>query len=87
MRTPEENPSGYDDYSPITHAADLSGKLLIIHGSADDNVHYQNQMEFVEELIDADKDFEMFTFPNQNHSLVRSRYYVYRKMLNWLKKN
>lgn len=87
MRTPEYNPSGYDDYSPITHAKDLSGKLLIIHGSADDNVHYQNQMEFIEELISAGKDFDMFTFPNQNHSLPRSRYYVYRKMMNWVKAN
>ncbi len=87
MRTPEENPSGYDDYSPITHAGDLNGKLFIIHGTADDNVHYQNQMEFIEELIAADKEFDMFTFPNQNHSLPRSRYYVYRKMLNWVKEN
>ncbi|MDO4461930.1 MAG: S9 family peptidase [Bacteroidia bacterium] len=87
MRTPEENPSGYDDYSPITVAGNLKGKLFIIHGTADDNVHYQNQMEFIEELISAEKEFDMFTFPNQNHGLPRSRYYVYSKMLKWIKAN
>ncbi|MCQ2237275.1 MAG: S9 family peptidase [Bacteroidales bacterium] len=87
MRTPEENPSGYDDFSPITIADKLNGKLFIIHGTADDNVHYQNQMEFIEELIAAGKEFDMFTFPNQNHSLPKSRYYVYSKMLKWIKAN
>lgn len=88
LRTPEENSSGYDDNSPIFKADQLSGKLLLIHGTADDNVHYQNQMEFVTNLIRSGKQFEMFTYPNKNHSIYggNTRLHLYTMMLNYVKR-
>lgn len=89
MRTPSENPSGYDDNSPIYHADNLSGRLFLIHGSADDNVHYQNQMEFVDKLVNSGKQFDMFTYPNRNHSIYGGpvRQHLYTMMLNYVKTN
>lgn len=68
MRTPNENSAGYDD-NPITRAGRLSGKLLICHGLADDNVHPQNTFEYTEALVQADKDFKMNIYTNRNHSI------------------
>ncbi len=87
MRTPEQNASGYQNGSPITLASSLSGKLLLIHGSADDNVHFQNTIEYTSALIKADKQFELFVFPDQNHSIPGShnRYYLYTKIIDFLK--
>lgn len=68
MRTPQENPAGYDT-NPIKRAAGLSGSLLICHGLADDNVHPQNAYEYTEALIQADKDFRMNIYTNRNHSI------------------
>ena len=59
MRTPKENPQGYAETSPLKRAKDLQGKLLIVHGTADDNVHFQQTMDYVEELVQANKQFEM----------------------------
>lgn len=89
MRTPDDNASGYDDNSPITLAANLRGRLFLIHGTADDNVHYQNQMEFVNELIMNHKQFDMFTYPNRNHSIYGGpvRSHLYNMLLNYLKNN
>ncbi|MCF0191648.1 MAG: S9 family peptidase [Marinilabiliaceae bacterium] len=87
MRKPDENISGYDDYAPINNARNLTGRLFLIHGTADDNVHFQNQMAFVEALLNADKEFDMFVYPNQNHSIPRYRVGLYEKMLKWLKTN
>jgi len=89
MRTPEENSSGYDSNSPLELAANLQGKLFLIHGTADDNVHYQNQMEFVDALIRNGKQFDMFTYPNKNHSIYggTTRMHLYTLMLNYVKKN
>jgi dipeptidyl-peptidase-4 len=89
MRTPNENPSGYDDNSPITHASKLRGRLFLIHGSADDNVHYQNQMEYADKLLISGKQFDMFTYPNRNHSIYGGpvRHHLYTMMIDYLQKN
>jgi dipeptidyl-peptidase-4 len=85
MRTPQENPTGYDDNSPINFADQLQGDFLIIHGSADDNVHWQNTAEFAEALVQADKQFEQFIYTNRNHSIYggMTRKHLYAKMLNF----
>jgi dipeptidyl-peptidase-4 len=69
MGLPHENPEGYEQGSPITHAANLEGKLLLIHGTADDNVHYQSFEMLVDELIKQDKQFDMFSYPMRTHSI------------------
>ncbi len=89
MRTPQENPEGYDQNSPLYFADSLSGNLLIVHGSADDNVHVQNTMEFIERLVQADKQFDMMIYTNRNHSIFgkNTRYHLFNKMTNFLKEN
>ncbi|MCS7077577.1 MAG: S9 family peptidase [Bacteroidia bacterium] len=88
LQTPQLNPAGYDDNSPITHAAKLKGKYLIIHGTADDNVHFQNAVDFIDALIKANVQFESFYYPNRNHGIYggNTRYHLYKMMTNfWLK--
>ena len=89
MRTPQENADGYDSNSPITHAADLQGNLLLIHGSADDNVHWQNSAEMCEALVQADKQFEYFVYTNRNHSIYggNTRWHLYSKMTRFVIEN
>lgn len=89
MRTPQENASGYDDNSPINHVDKLKGKYLLVHGSADDNVHYQNTMEMTTALVNANKDFDMFVYPNKNHGIYGgyTRLHLFRKMTNFIKEN
>ncbi|MGC6478823.1 MAG: S9 family peptidase [Flavobacteriaceae bacterium] len=89
MRTPTENASGYDDNSPINYADQLKGKLLLIHGSGDDNVHVQNSMRMAEALIQADKDFEFMIYPDKNHGIYggNTRIHLYRKMTNFILNN
>ena len=86
MRTPQENPKGYDDNSPMNFADQLQGDLLIIHGSGDDNVHLQNTMEFAEKLVQANKQFDMFIYNNRNHGIYggNTRYHLYTKMTKFL---
>jgi len=81
MRTPQQNQSGYDNGSPLKLAKQLQGNLLLIHGTADDNVHFQNAMEYTRALVAADKQFEMFVFPDKNHSIYggNTRSYLYKK--------
>ena len=71
---PQDNPKGYDDNSPLSHAEKLSPrtKLLIIHGTADDNVHFQNTMEMTHRLNAAGKQYDMMVYPDQNHSMMPS---------------
>ena len=69
MRTPKENGEGYDAGSPIKQAAELQGKLLLIHGTADDNVHFQNCAEYSEALVQANKQFDMQVYTNRNHGI------------------
>lgn len=89
MRTPQENASGYDDNSPINHVDKLKGAYLLVHGSADDNVHYQNTMEMITALVNANKQFDLFIYPDNNHGIYHgnSRLHLYTKMTNFLKEN
>ena len=89
MRTPQENPGGYDDNSPTTYANLLKGKYLLIHGTADDNVHFQNSMEFSEALIQNKKQFEFMAYPDKNHGIYggQTRPQLYQKMTDFLLEN
>jgi dipeptidyl-peptidase-4 len=85
MRTPKENPSGYDEVCPIARASNLHGALLLCHGLADDNVHYQNTAEYVESLVQADKDFRQLVYTNRNHSIFggNTRNHLFRQCVNF----
>lgn len=85
MRTPKENPSGYDEVNPIARASQLSGSLLICHGMADDNVHFRNTAEYSEALVQADKDFRELVYTNRNHSIYggNTRNHLFRQVLNF----
>ena len=85
MRTPKENKSGYDDVNPIARAKDLSGDLLLIHGMADDNVHFQNSVEYAEALVQADKDFKEVFYSNRNHGIAggNTRNHLLRQIMDW----
>lgn len=89
MRTPQENPTGYDENSPISYSNKLKGNLLICHGTADDNVHVQNTFEISEAFVQADKQFDMFVFTNRNHGIYggNTHYFLYVKMLNYIHAN
>jgi dipeptidyl-peptidase-4 len=89
MRTPQENASGYDDNSPINFVDQLEGDYLLVHGSADDNVHLQNTMEMVEALVQADKQFDLFIYPDKNHGIYggNTRYHLYTKMTDFILEN
>ncbi|MCD4711283.1 MAG: S9 family peptidase [Bacteroidales bacterium] len=89
MRTPQENPEGYDNNSPINFADGLQGKFLLIHGSGDDNVHYQNSMDFAEALIEANKQFEMQFYPNKNHGIYggNTSMHLYTRMTEFIMEN
>lgn len=86
MRTPQENPSGYDDNSPINHVEKLKGNYLLVHGTADDNVHFQNAVDLMTALIKANKQFEQFSYPNKNHSIYggNTRYHLYTLMTDFI---
>jgi len=84
MRTPQENPEGYDT-NPTVRAKNLHGALLICHGLADDNVHPQNTFEYTEALVQADKDFKMNVYTNRNHSIYggNTRTHLLRQIVNF----
>lgn len=86
MRTPAENAAGYDD-CPISRAANLHGDLLLIHGTADDNVHYQNSAEYSEALVQAGKQFQMQVYTNRNHSIYggQTRLHLYTRLAQFFK--
>ena len=88
MRTPQENPNGYDDNSPFNYPEKLEGDYLLIHGSGDDNVHLQHTMRMVEALIQADKQFEWGIYPDKNHGIYggNTRLHLYKKMTNFIGK-
>ncbi|MEG3656664.1 S9 family peptidase [Arenibacter palladensis] len=89
MRTPQENPSGYDENSPLNYPELLKGNYLLVHGSADDNVHLQNTLRMVEALIRANKQFDWAIYPDKNHSINggNTRLHLYTKMTNFIKEN
>ena len=86
MTTPQENPSGYDENSPINHVDKLKGDFLLIHGTGDDNVHVQNTMRMIEALVQADKQFEWMLYPDRNHGIFggNTRLHLYKKMTNFI---
>ncbi len=89
LQTPQENASGYDSNSPINYVDKLKGKFLLIHGSADDNVHVQNSMQMIEALIQANKQFDSQIYPDKNHGIYggKTRIQLYNKMTNFIKDN
>ncbi|MGD0710909.1 MAG: S9 family peptidase [Bacteroidales bacterium] len=89
MGLPKDNASGYDDNSPVHHVKKLKGKLLIVHGTADDNVHLQNSMMLVNALVEANKQFEMQFYPNKNHSIYGgyTRYHLFKRMTDFILEN
>lgn len=89
MRTPQENPDGYDLNSPINYADRMKGKYLLIHGSGDDNVHVQNSMQMIKALIKANKQFEWMIYPDKNHGIYgdNTREHLYSKMTNFIINN
>jgi dipeptidyl-peptidase-4 len=89
MQTPQENASGYDENSPINHASKLKAPFLLIHGSADDNVHVQNSMLMIEALVQANKQFDWAIYPDKNHGIYggKTRLQLYTKMTNFIKEN
>jgi len=88
MRTPQENPTGYDE-CPISRADKLHGALLLCHGMADDNVHFRNTAEYTEALVQADKDFRQLVYTNRNHSIFggNTRHHLYRQCVRFFKEN
>ncbi|MFZ4106995.1 S9 family peptidase [Flavobacterium sp.] len=87
MQTPQENASGYDTNSPINFAENLKGNFLLIHGTADDNVHFQNSMQFIEALVQANKQFDWAIYPDKNHGIYggKTRIQLFNKMTNFIK--
>jgi dipeptidyl-peptidase-4 len=89
MGLPSENASGYDDNSPVNHVKELKGKYLLIHGTADDNVHFQNSVEMTTALIKANKQFDSFYYPDKNHGIYggNTRLHLYTMMTNYIMNN
>ncbi len=74
MRTPQDNPDGYKETSIVEGAKDLHGRLLLIHGMIDDNVHPQNSVRLIDALVKANKQFDMFMYPGRRHGVRNSQY-------------
>ncbi len=89
MRTPQENASGYDDNSPVNFVKNIKGKFLLIHGTADDNVHFQNSMEMNAAMVKNNIPFEFMAYPNKNHGISGglTRVHLFTKMLEFIKRN
>lgn len=89
MKTPQENPTGYDLNSPNTYAKNLEGRYLLIHGSADDNVHVQNAMSMIQALVLEGKDFDWLIYPDRDHGIHggKTRYQLYNKMTDFVLNN
>lgn len=89
MRTPQENGENYDSNSPLSHVGKLKGDLLLVHGSADDNVHPQNSMMLVREMIKRNIDFDMMLYPNKNHGIYGgyTRLHLFNKITEYFNEN
>ena len=89
LRTPQENPGGYDNESPFNYPELLKGKFLLVHGSADDNVHVQNSMRMIEALVQANKPFDWAIYPDRNHGIYggNTRLHLYSKMTQFILNN
>lgn len=88
MRTPAENPKGYDDNSPLNHTDKIKGKYLLIHGTADDNVHFQNSTQMVSALVKSNISFDSFYYPNKNHGIGggadNTTFHLWSMKTNWI---
>jgi dipeptidyl-peptidase-4 len=89
MRTPKENAEGYDANSPVNYVNLMKGKFLLVHGAADDNVHYQNSMELINAMVKADKQFDLFIYPNRNHGIYggNTRNHLFKMILDFVEEN
>ncbi|MDR2473040.1 MAG: S9 family peptidase [Tannerella sp.] len=89
MRTPNENKNGYDETSPLIHAKNLQGKLLLVHGTADDNVHFKQSLDYAEALVQANKQFEMQFYRDRNHGIHggNTTLHLYTRMTEFLNSN
>ncbi|RLD85297.1 MAG: S9 family peptidase, partial [Bacteroidetes bacterium] len=90
MQTPQENPDGYDENSPLNFASLLKGDYLLIHGTGDDNVHVQHSMRMANALIEANKDFDFFIYPDRTHGIykgINTRLHLYQKMTKFIDKS
>ena len=89
MALPQDNGAGYDDNSPINHVDKLQGNYLLVHGSADDNVHFQNTMRMVKALVEANKQFDLFVYPDKAHGIAggTTRLHLYQKMTDFITEN
>lgn len=90
MSTPEKNPEGYRESSPIAHAKGLTGKLLLIHGTGDDNVHFQNTVSFIDALIAENKPFQLLIYPNRLHGIyqgVNTSLHLFTSMTDFILQN
>lgn len=89
MRTPQENPVGYDESAPLTYADRLQGNFLLVHGTGDDNVHFQNSVRLVERLEQANRQFDMRIYPSKTHSLSggNTGENLYGLFTEWIRKN
>ncbi|MBQ1408405.1 MAG: S9 family peptidase [Bacteroidales bacterium] len=88
LQRPQDNPDGYDNNSPINFADRLKGNYLLVHGTGDDNVHFQNALDLVTALEKADKQFEMRVYPNKNHSIYggNTRLNLYKLMTDFIER-
>ena len=87
MQTPQENPSGYDDNSPINFVELLKGDYLLVHGTGDDNVHSQNSMRMINGLVEANKQFDLMVYPDRTHGIYKgnnTRLHLFKKMTNFI---
>jgi dipeptidyl-peptidase-4 len=87
MQTPQENASGYDQNSPLNYAHLLKGDYLLVHGSGDDNVHYQNSARMINALVEANKQFEFMVYPDRAHGIYKgknTRLHLYKKMTTFI---
>ena len=87
MQTPQENAAGYDDNSPVNFADQLKGDYLLIHGTGDDNVHVQNSMQMINALVEANKQFDYFTYPDRAHGIYKgknTRLHLFKKMTTFI---
>lgn len=89
MRTPQENAKGYDDNSPLNFTNKIKGKFLIIHGTGDDNVHFQNSVMMVEKMVQNNVDFQSAYYPNKNHGISggNTTFHLYSKMTKFILEN
>jgi dipeptidyl-peptidase-4 len=89
MGLPQDNAAGYDKGSPLTYAKDLKDRLLIVHGSGDDNVHYQNTEMMVNALVAANRPFSLMVYPNRTHSISggTTRQHLYTLLTRFVEEN